>query len=214
MLKLSGFADEISPDLQQQIATCKQTGVTHFELRGVAGKNVLAFDDTMKRDVKRQIDDAGLGVISIGSPCGKRAIDTPRSQLLDQFKTAIDMALHFNAPFIRVFSFYPEGGEGKGPVEPIRNRVLDLLRAQVDLLADTDVVMVHENEIGIYGDIGSRCIDLMESINHPKLRTAFPVVASHSVSAHPLAESARRPSGEIATDRPAGLSMIRCSKSP
>lgn len=173
MLKLSGFADEISPDLDQQIATCKQAGVTHFELRGVAGKNVLQFDDAMKRDVKAKLDAAGLGVISIGSPCGKKPIDTPRHELLDQFKVALEMAIHFQSPFIRVFSFYPAGGEGKGPIEPIRDAVLDLLRAQCDLLSGTDVTMVHENEKGIYGDIGSRCIDLMTTINHSKLRTAF-----------------------------------------
>ena len=173
MLKLSGFADEISPDLDQQIATCKMTGITHFELRGVDGKNVLAFDAALKRDVKSKLDDAGLGVISIGSPCGKKPIDTPRNELLDQFKTAVEMAVHFESPFIRVFSFYPEGGEGKGPIEPIRDRVIDLLRAQCDLLTGTSVVMVHENEKGIFGDIGSRCIDLMTTINHPKLKTAF-----------------------------------------
>lgn len=173
MLKLSGFADEIGPNLDDQIATCKKAGITHFELRGVEGKNVLLFDDTIRRNVKSKLDAAGLGVISIGSPCGKQPIDKPRDFLLDQFKVAIDAALFFNAPFIRVFSFYPEGGEGKGPIEPIRERAIHLLRAQCELLAGTDVVMVHENEKGIYGDIGSRCVDLMQSVNSPKLRTAF-----------------------------------------
>ena len=44
MLKLAAFADEISPDLDEQIRVCKANAVTHFELRGVAGKNVLDFD--------------------------------------------------------------------------------------------------------------------------------------------------------------------------
>ncbi len=44
MLKLAGFADEISPDLSLQIEVFKKLGITHFELRGVAGKNVLDFD--------------------------------------------------------------------------------------------------------------------------------------------------------------------------
>lgn len=173
MLKLSGFADEIAPELDQQIATCKKAGVTHFELRGVAGKNVLQFDDAMRREVKSKLDAAGIGVISIGSPCGKQPIDKPRDFILDQFKTAVDAAVFFKSPFIRVFSFYPEGGEGKGAIEPIRERVIDLLRAQIELLKGTDVVMVHENEKGIYGDIGPRCVDLMKTIESPKLRTAF-----------------------------------------
>lgn len=173
MLKLSGFADEIGPAIDDQIATCKATGVTHFELRNVAGKNVLQFDDALRREVKSKLDAAGIGVISIGSPCGKQPIDKPRDFLLDQFKTARDAAVFFDAPFIRVFSFYPEGGEGKGPIEPVRDRAIDLLRAQCELLNGTDVVMVHENEKGIYGDIGPRCVDLMKSVESPKLRTAF-----------------------------------------
>jgi sugar phosphate isomerase/epimerase len=175
MLKLSGFADEVGPELSAQIETFKSLGLTHFELRSVAGTNVLDFSESQRNDIRKALRDAGLGVISIGSPCGKKPIDTPRQQLLDQFKRAIDAAIHFGAPLIRVFSFYPEGGEGKGPVEPIRSRVIDLLGDQIQLLLDskTDVVMVHENEKGIYGDIGVRCIDLMTTINHPRLRTAF-----------------------------------------
>ena len=145
MLKLSGFADEIGPEIDDQIATCKALGVTHFELRNVAGKNVLQFDDAMRREVKSKLDAAGLGVISIGSPCGKQPVDAPRQSLLDQFATAVELAHFFEAPFIRVFSFYPAGGEGAGPIEPIREQAIDLLRAQCDLLKGTSVVMVHEN---------------------------------------------------------------------
>jgi sugar phosphate isomerase/epimerase len=74
---------------------------------------------------------------------------------------------------IRVFSYYPPGGEGKGPVEPYRQQILDLFHKKIEMLRGTDVVMVHENEKGIFGDVGRRCVDLMTSINHPKLRTAF-----------------------------------------
>src|ERR1700722_13636445 len=51
MLKLSAFADEISPDLEQQIQTCKENRVTHFDLRGVDGKNVMDFDDAMQKRI-------------------------------------------------------------------------------------------------------------------------------------------------------------------
>lgn len=175
MLQLSGFADEIGPDLQQQIALCKETGITHLELRSVGGTNVLKFSDDQRRDIRQQLHDHGLGVVSIGSPCGKMPIDTPEHELMDQFKTAIDMARHFDAPLIRVFSFYPPGGEGKGDVSAIGGRVIELLRKQADLLdaSGTTAVMVHENEKGIYGDIGDRCVELMEQVDSPRLRTAF-----------------------------------------
>jgi hypothetical protein len=53
MLGLAAFADEISPDLDVQIATCKKHGVTHVDLRGVAGKNVFDFDKSMRAEIKR-----------------------------------------------------------------------------------------------------------------------------------------------------------------
>ena len=65
MLGLAAFADEISPDLDVQIAECQRQGITHVELRGVAGKNVLDFDKSLRADIKKKLQDNGLGVIGI-----------------------------------------------------------------------------------------------------------------------------------------------------
>ena len=175
MLHLSGFADEIGPSLADQMRVCRETGVTHFELRSVDKVNVIDLSESQRRDIKRQLCDNDLNVVSIGSPCGKKPATDPDDALLDMFKKALDAAVDLGAPFIRVFSFYPHGGEGKGPVEEIRDRALSLLNQQAKMLEEsgTDVVMVHENEKGIYGDTGDRCLDLMKSVNSKRLRTAF-----------------------------------------
>ncbi len=172
-LKLSGFADEISPEIDQQILVARQVGLTHFELRSVGGVNVLAFSSDQRSEIRNKLNAAGLGVVSIGSPCGKMPIDTPREKLMDMFKMAIDQAQFFNAPLIRVFSFYPPGGEGKGPVDPHKDAVIELMHAQSVLLENTKITMVHENERGIFGDIGSRCVQIMKGVNHPRCKTAF-----------------------------------------
>jgi 3-dehydroshikimate dehydratase len=173
MLKLSAFADEIGPDLDEQIRVCRQNAVTHFELRGVYGKNVMDFDAGLRAEIKSKLDANGLGVISIGSPIGKVAIDKPWAEHFDRFKRAVEIALFFNAPLIRLFSYYPAGGEGKGPIDPHRDEIIDRFRQKVEYIKDLPVVMVHENEKGIFGDIGRRCADLMKSVNSPKLRSAF-----------------------------------------
>src|SRR3954449_12405565 len=73
MLKLSAFADEIGPDLDEQIRVCKQNAVTHFELRGVYGKNVMDFGPELRAEIKTKLHANGMAVISIGSPIGKVA---------------------------------------------------------------------------------------------------------------------------------------------
>ncbi|MEA2709554.1 MAG: hypothetical protein QOF78_2155 [Phycisphaerales bacterium] len=173
MLKLAAFADEISPDLDEQIRVCRANGVTHFDLRGVRGKNVLDFDPPLQSEIKTKLAANGLAVAGIGSPIGKVAIDKPWSEHFDRFKRAVELAEFFNAPFIRLFSYYPAGGEGKGPIDPHRDEILDRFRAKVEYLKIRDITLLHENEKGIYGDIGRRCLDLMKSIDSPKLRSAF-----------------------------------------
>ena len=173
MLKLSAFADEIGPDLDEQIRVCRANAVTHFELRGVYGKNVMDFDAALRAEIKSKLDANGMGVVSIGSPIGKVAIDRPWSEHFDRFKHAVDLAVYFKSPFIRVFSYSPAGGEGKGPIDPHKDEVLDRFRQKVEYIKDKPVTMVHENEKGIFGDIGRRCVELMAGVNSPKLRSAF-----------------------------------------
>lgn len=170
MFRLSAFADEISPDLSEQIRVCKANGVTHFELRGVYGKNVLDFDAPLRAEIKSKLSDNGLGVVSIGSPIGKVKISDPFPAHFDRFKIAVDSAIYFSAPFIRVFSYYADDA---GHILPHRDEVLKRMQAKVDYIKNLPVVMVHENESHIYGEKGVQCLDLMQSINSPKLRSAF-----------------------------------------
>ena len=113
MLRLAAFADEISPDLDEQIRVCRDNEVTHFELRGVNHKNVLDFDDAIfGPTIRPRLADNGMGVVSIASPVGKAKITEPWEPHFDRFKIAVELAEYFEAPFIRVFSYYPpEGGD-------------------------------------------------------------------------------------------------------
>lgn len=173
MFKLSAFADEISPNLDEQIRVCRENQVTHFELRGVYGKNVMDFDAALRHEIKTKLAANGLGVVSIGSPIGKVAIDKPWSEHFERFKLAVEIAEFFAAPLIRVFSYYPTGGEGKGPLDPHRDEVIDRFHEKVAYLKDHPVMLVHENEKGVFGDIGRRCLEIMKSVDSPKLRCAF-----------------------------------------
>ena len=78
MWKIAAFADEISPELDEQIRVCKLNSVTHFELRGVYGKNVLDFDQSLRHEIKTKLAANNMGVACIGSPVGKDEFDPAR----------------------------------------------------------------------------------------------------------------------------------------
>jgi 3-dehydroshikimate dehydratase len=172
MLKLAAFADEISPDLDEQVRVCRANGVSHFELRGVNNLNVLAFPKALRHEIRDKLRDNGMGVVSIGSPVGKSKVNESWDRESDRFKVAVELAEFFGAPFVRIFSYYaPDPAED---VRKYRDEVLRRMRAKVDYLATVEgVTLVHENEKDIYGDRGEHCLDLMRAVDSPKFRCAF-----------------------------------------
>jgi sugar phosphate isomerase/epimerase len=171
MLNLSAFADEISPDLDEQIRVCRDCFVTHIELRGVNHLNVLDFPPPLRAEIRSKLSAANMGVISIASPIGKVPIDSDWPTHFDRFKHAVDLAEFFSAPTIRLFSYYPPAAGGS--VLAHRDEVLRRMQAKVDYVQDRPVTLLHENETRIYGERGPECLDLLKSINSPKLRNAF-----------------------------------------
>jgi sugar phosphate isomerase/epimerase len=170
-LKLAAFADEISPELDEQIRVCKANGVTHFELRGVYGKNVLDFDKPLRNEIKNKLIANGMGVASIGSPIGKVKITDDWNPHFDRFKIAVELAQFFGAPMIRIFSYYPDD---KGEILAYRDEVMRRMMAKAEYVeAIGGITLVHENEAKIYGEKGAQCADLMQTVNSPKMTSAF-----------------------------------------
>lgn len=170
MFKLSAFADEISPDLSIQIETLKANGVAHIELRGVGGKGVLDHTEAEIKEIARRAMDAGIGFSSIGSPLGKFPLSGDFQQQLENLRKALRYAVIVGAPFVRIFSFFIPKGD-----DPARHRaqVIDWLGQMAAEAEKTPILLAHENEKGIYGDTGARCLDIMQSIASKSLCAIF-----------------------------------------
>jgi sugar phosphate isomerase/epimerase len=167
MVKLSGFADEISPDLQVQLDTLDSLGIKYLELRGVWGKNVLALTDEELTEVKAELDRRGIGVSAVGSPIGKVPIDSDFEEYKGLVQHAIDVANKLETPYIRMFSFYVND------LDADRNEVMQRMQAMVDMAAAGGTVMLHENEKGIYGEVAERCLDLHQTVTGDSFRATF-----------------------------------------
>ena len=161
MIRLSGFADEISPDLDLQIRTLRAEYMRYLELRAVWETNVLDLTEAQRREVKDRLGDSGMGVSSIGSPIGKVPIDAPWADHVERFKHCLDVAEFFEAPYIRLFSYYPPEG---GRIADHRDEVLRRLNEQVQMAEGRPVTLLHENEKKIFGESGEACADLAENV--------------------------------------------------
>ena len=175
MIRLSAFADEISADLDEQIAVLSSEKVRFLDLRGVWNTNVLDLSNQQVTRVKETLDAHGIGVAAIGSPIGKVPIDSSFNEHLHLFERAITVAQALQTPYIRIFSFYPPAASDRGAVNPAeyRDEVLRRLREMTARARAAAVILLHENEKDIYGDTITRCVDLLQGINDAHFQAVF-----------------------------------------
>ena len=170
MAKLSAFADEVTEDFLAQVEYLAGERVGYIEPRFINKKNIMDLTKGELNEARTMIRDHGLKVSAIGSPIGKVKLDEPLEPHLDKFKHAVDLALFFETPCIRMFSYYaPEGKD----IDDYREQVIERMATKVEVLADADVTMVHENEAHIYGHSAENCVDLIEAVDSPKLRLVY-----------------------------------------
>jgi sugar phosphate isomerase/epimerase len=185
MWTLSGFSDEISPDLQEQCTLVRKLGMTHLEFRSAWGTNVLDLDGEQLARAKKTLDAHGLQVSSIGSPIGKISIDDEFDTHLDRARHAVDVAHHFGARYVRIFSFFIPDGENP---DDHRDEVLRRMTALARVAEEGEVIFLHENEKEIYGDIPRRCVDILATVGSPHLRAAWDAANFVQVGVRPHTE--------------------------
>lgn len=164
---LTGFADEIDPMMQNQYALLKKLGIDHIELRGVNGANISELTLQQVSDLKAELDANGFKVSAIGSPCGKIKITDDFEPHFENFKKIVEFAKIFGTKYIRMFSFYTDTyDDTKAEVYRRLGMFIDYAKAQ-------NVVLLHENEKHIYGDIDERCLELMRELYCDNFKCTF-----------------------------------------
>jgi sugar phosphate isomerase/epimerase len=182
---LSGFGDEISPDPRVQCAVLAALGARHIEVRSAWDTNIVEMDDDALHRLATVLKAEGLGCSAIASPIGKVPSDVEVGAEVTRLGRAANAARVLGARYIRIFSFYPAGGAA---ADEVRDDVLTRMRALADEAERQDVVLLHENEKEIYGDIPRRCLDVVESVGSPALRLAWDPANFVQVGVRPFDE--------------------------
>ena len=164
----SAFADESSSEFTAQIDALKRTGCQYLEIRGLPGGNFTTLTDAEAKDIRKALEDNGLQVWSLGSPIGKIPVDGDWDAHVEKYKRVLELADLLNTKRIRLFSFFMPKGEDP---TAYKNVVIDRMGVFAELAKKAGVIACHENEKGIYGDVASRCLELLQAV--PDLRAVF-----------------------------------------
>ena len=170
---ISGFADEIDNMLIPQLETVTKLGMQYISLRSADKKGIANFSvEEFEEEVLPKLKEYGVKVSSIGSPIGKVGIKDEEGFLKqkDQLEVMCQIANLLGTKYIRMFSFFMPAGEDPAIY---RDEVIAKLREFLAIAKKYDVILMHENEKDIYGDVGSRCLDLLSTIDDPSFVAAF-----------------------------------------
>lgn len=170
--KISGFSDEISRDVCKQFAGLNKLNISYFEPRGIGAKNIADLNDDEVAELKAAMEKYGIKVSSIGSPIGKIKLTDSFEEHFETFKRVVKTAKELDTRYIRMFSFYHEGGSSVWTDEE-RAEVLLRLKKMIAYAKEQDVVLLHENEKDIYGDTAARCEDLMKELYCDYFKAVF-----------------------------------------
>jgi sugar phosphate isomerase/epimerase len=167
---LSGFGDEIDPDPAVQVAVLQALGARHIEVRSAWGTNIVDLTDEQLARLRALLVERDMGVSAIASPIGKVDVSVPVDAELARLERAIAAAHTLDSRYIRIFSFYRSPDQ---TAAEIRDDVLVRMRALATAAEAAGVVLLHENEKEIYGDVPERVLDIVESVGSDALRLAW-----------------------------------------
>lgn len=154
---LSAFADEASGSLDEQIKILNEEKIPLIEMRGVDGKNCADLTVEDAKRIKEKLDKNNIGFSALGSPFGKIGIHDDFAPHLEKLKNSLQVCKILNCSKIRIFSFYIPQNED---YSKYRDEVFNRLEQMVDAAEKEGILLVHENEKGIYGDTDERCMEL------------------------------------------------------
>ncbi|HJQ29656.1 MAG TPA: sugar phosphate isomerase/epimerase family protein [Rubrobacter sp.] len=170
MWTLTGFADEISPELEEQLDTLAEESMSYMELRSVWNTNVIDLTDEELESVRSATVERGIGISSIGSPIGKVPITDLFGPHVERFRRALHVGAVMGAPYVRVFSFFiPEGDEP----DLYTDEVVERMATLANEAGEAGITLLHENEKEIYGDVPSRCLEILKRVDSPAFRAAW-----------------------------------------
>jgi len=165
-MPISAFGDEIADDFEAQLKYLSELNIGMIDVRGAWGVNCSMFTDEHIDKINALLEQYGIKVACMGSPIGKSPIQEDISMESDRLCFIAGVAKKLGTKNIRMFSFYPEGD-----VTPeVMQDAIQRLQTLTDIAEELDVQLLLENEKELVGDLPERCLEILKTIDSPRIR--------------------------------------------
>ena len=170
MFKKAVITDEITQDFDLALEIALKYGLDGVEVRSVEELGPFEWTDELVNKMKMKADIAGLEICCISSPFFKCEIDDKEeiARQYESLRRCVKHAKVLGAKLIRGFTFWDRGGfEARIP------EIAALFNEVIQILDEADMVMVLENDPGVYAGNAVKVAKVVDAIASPRVQALW-----------------------------------------
>lgn len=169
----TGFADEVSGNIDTQIKVTQELGWENIEARSIEGKNLTDITDEKFEEVYNKLKEANIKINCFGSAVanwGKSPTSEEDFQKsIEELKRGIPRMQRLGTKMLRGMSFsIPEDDSPE-----LEAMVTEKLKRLVGLCEDAGIIYVHENCMNYFSQSYEHMEKLLTKIDSPNFRIVF-----------------------------------------
>tara|TARA_B100000927_G_scaffold138475_1_gene111714 strand:+ start:492 stop:1373 length:882 start_codon:yes stop_codon:yes gene_type:complete len=165
---LTGFADEVSSNIEDQIRVTKELGWNAIEARSIGKSNIHDISDADFENVCKVLLDNRIHINCFGSTIANwsKKISDPFEISLQEVERTISRMQHLNVKLVRIMSYARCPGSEQYAEERFRR-----LKVICDKFLDAEITPLHENCMNYGGMSWMHTVELIKNI--PGLKLVF-----------------------------------------
>ena len=173
---LTGFADEVSSNIEDQIRVTKELGWNAIEARSIGESNIHDISDADFENVCKALLDNGIHINCFGSTIANwsKKISDPFEISLQEVERTISRMQRLNVKLVRIMSYSRCTGSEQYAEERFRR-----LKVICDKFLEAGITPLHENCMNYGGMSWMHTLELIDNISGLRLvfDTGNPVIS-------------------------------------
>ena len=171
---LTGFADEVSSSIEDQIKVTKELGWNAIEARSIGESNIHDISDADFENVCKALLDNGIHINCFGSTIANwsKKISDPFEISLQEVERTISRMQRLNVRLVRIMSYSRCTGSEQYAEERFRR-----LKVICDKFLEAGITPLHENCMNYGGMSWMHTLELIDNISG--LRLVFDLSLIH-----------------------------------
>lgn len=170
MFKKAVITDEITQDFDLALEIALKYGLDGVELRSVEELGPFEWTDELVHKMKSRVDMAGLEICCISSPFFKCEL-RDKEEIAKQYESlrrCVQHAKILDTKLIRGFTFWD-----KGDFEERLPEIVEQFSEVIKILDEADMIMVLENDPGVYAGNAVRVAKVVDAIASPRVQALW-----------------------------------------